>query len=156
MSRTEADYEPLVSLIEQDGGEYWLEDRGTTVVGDDGPVLVEVLTESLRLEWVSLPEHEWFRAMAKDERKTIGIPMQDVHRITSGNQSPLRVLRGNITRRGLDEGWTCLGANSPNDLEAQHHGFKSLEQFRTAARVDAFALSDALTDLFTRCAAGER
>jgi len=148
MSRSLSDYDPLVSLIERDGSEFWFENRDTGIPGDNGPVVVEQLNQHVRLEWVSLPERSWFRVMAKDHRKTIGVPMTEVHRIISGDRSPLRTLRGSIARRGLDEGWTRVGANSVNELEAVHHRFDSLAGFRSAARLDALALSGALTSLF--------
>ncbi len=150
MSRMESDYKPLVALIERDGGKYCFEDRSTGYPDDDGPVLVELLTEHVRIEWVSLPECEWFRAMAKDQRATHGIPMVEVHRIISGGESPLRHLRGNVTSRGLREGWTRVGANSRNEDEPIHHGFRSVEEFRGAAQRDAVALSAALSSLLSR------
>ena len=150
MSRTEPDYKPLVALIERDGGKYCFEDRSTGYPDDDGPVLVELLTEHVRIEWVSLPEHEWFRAMAKDQRATHGIPMVEVYRIISGAESPLRRLRGNVTSTGLKEGWTRVGANSRNEDEPIHHGFSSIEQFRGAAQRDAVALSAALSSLLSQ------
>lgn len=141
MGRQKFDYEPLCDLIRRDGGVWKYEDR------EGGWVLIEPLDEDVRIEWVHMPEHRWFGAMAKDERRTLGIPMLQVHGFLAEQREALRLLRVNISNRGLDEGWTRIGAFSPSNGAAEHFGFDSLAVYRQAVRDDALRLKEALSRL---------